>query len=79
MKGTQTVAAIYSLFLAMLLHPEAMRKAQKEIDSVVGNDRLPTFADRDNLPYTNALSLEVLRWHSVVPTGKPIVINDFVC
>lgn len=54
----------------MLLHPEAMHKAQQEIDAVVGNDRLPSFADRDNLPYTNALALEVLRWHSVTPTGK---------
>jgi len=66
----QTVSAIYALFLAMVLHPDAMHKAQQEIDAVVGKDRLPGFADRDNLPYTNALALEVLRWHSVTPTGK---------
>jgi len=69
-RGMQTVSANYAIFLAMLLHPEAMREAQQEIDAVVGNDRLPGFADRDNLPYTNALALEVLRWHSVTPTGK---------
>ena len=66
----QTVSAIYALFLAMVLHPDAMRKAQQEIDAVVGKGRLPGFADRDSLPYTNALALEVLRWHSVTPTGK---------
>ncbi|KDR77000.1 hypothetical protein GALMADRAFT_66106 [Galerina marginata CBS 339.88] len=66
-----TVSSIYALFLALVLHPEAAQKAQKELDEVVGSDRLPTFADRDNLPYTNALSLEVLRWHSVTPTGVP--------
>ena len=29
--------------LAMLLFPEAMRKAQRELDAVVGRDRTPTF------------------------------------
>lgn len=48
-----------------------MKIAQSEIDSVVGNERLPTFEDRPNLPYNNALFLEVLRWHTVVPTGSP--------
>lgn len=63
------MAAIYSFFLAMLLHPDAMRKAQQELDTVVGNDRLPSFADRDDLPYINALVLEVLRWHTIGPNG----------
>jgi len=66
---SQTVSAIYALFLAAMLYPEAAKKAREEIDKVVGKDRLPSFADRDNLPYTNALALEVLRWHSVTPTG----------
>ncbi|KAJ7684128.1 cytochrome P450 [Mycena polygramma] len=64
-----TVAAIYAFFKAMVLHPEVQAKAQREIDSVVGNDRLPGFSDKDQLPYTTALALEVLRWHSVTPTG----------
>ena len=54
----------------MALNPEVMAKAQKEIDAVVGNERLPGFADRENLPYINALVKEVFRWHSVVPTGN---------
>ncbi|RDB20518.1 hypothetical protein Hypma_012422 [Hypsizygus marmoreus] len=66
-----TVSAIYSFFLAMALHPEVVRKAQAEIDAVVGNDRLPTFEDRPHLPYLDALTKEVLRWNSVVPTGIP--------
>jgi cytochrome P450 len=53
----------------MALYPEVMRKAQEEIDNVTGSERLPCFADRPNLPYVNALHLEVFRWHSVVPTG----------
>ncbi|KAG6919294.1 hypothetical protein DXG01_007426 [Tephrocybe rancida] len=64
-----TVSAIYSFFLAMALHPEVARKAQAEIDTVVGNDRLPTFEDRPHLPYVDALAKEVLRWNVVVPLG----------
>ncbi|KAG6332883.1 hypothetical protein ID866_6208 [Astraeus odoratus] len=68
--GTDTtVAAIYSFFLAMTLFPEAQKKAQTEIDDIIGPDRLPTFADRDRLPYVAALVKEVLRWHVVAPLG----------
>jgi cytochrome P450 len=49
---------------------DVQKKAQAEIDTVVGNDRLPTFADRANLPYVNALVSEVFRWNSVLPIGK---------
>ncbi|KAF9033182.1 cytochrome P450 [Panaeolus papilionaceus] len=66
-----TVATVNAFFLAMILFPETMRKAQHELDSVVGRDRLPAFSDRDNLPYTNAVALEALRWHAVSPTCMP--------
>lgn len=72
----QTVSAIYSFFLAVTLHPEIAKKAQAEIDSVVGNDRLPTFADREHLPYLDALVQEVFRWNSVVPTGTLISSSE---
>ena len=54
----------------MILSPDVVRKAQAEIDAVVGQDRLPGFADREKLPYINALVLEVIRWHSVTPTSN---------
>lgn len=65
----QTVAAIYSFFLVMSLYPDVQKKAQDEIDSVIGNDRLPRFEDRDNLPYVDALVKEVFRFHPVAPLG----------
>lgn len=55
----------------MTVYPEAQHRAQQEIDSVVGRDRLPTVADRDNLPYIEAVVKEVLRWNPVVPMGLP--------
>ncbi|KAJ3560510.1 hypothetical protein NP233_g10793 [Leucocoprinus birnbaumii] len=71
-----TVSAIYAFFKAMALYPEVAAAAQAEIDSVIGPDRLPSFSDRNDLPYVNALALEVLRWHSVTPTGVPHVVME---
>ncbi|KAF9463803.1 OrdA protein [Collybia nuda] len=66
-----TVSAEYAFFLAMVLNSDVQKKAQAEIDSVIGNDRLPGLADRPHLPYVNAVLTEVLRWNSVAPTGVP--------
>ena len=65
----QVVSAIHAFFLAMVLFPEVQAKAQAELDAVVGSERLPSFSDRDSLPYINAVWKEVLRWHSVTPLG----------
>ncbi|KAI0072587.1 cytochrome P450 [Panus rudis PR-1116 ss-1] len=70
--GAETTAAALAVFmLAMTLYPEVMKKAQREIDSVVGRGRMPTFADHDNLPYIVALVKEVVRWRPVAPLGLP--------
>lgn len=53
----------------MALFPEVQRKAQQELDTVLGSDRLPRFQDRETLPYMDALVKEVFRWHPVVPMG----------
>ncbi|KAG2356982.1 cytochrome P450 [Suillus spraguei] len=66
-----TVSTINSFFLAMTLFPDVQKKAQAEIDAVIGPDRLPSFADQGSLPYIEALAKEALRWHAVIPTGFP--------
>lgn len=66
-----TFTLVLQFFLAMREYPDAMAKAQKEIDSVVGSDRLPTFADRKNLPYVEALFNECLRYSVGVPLALP--------
>ncbi|KAE8386676.1 cytochrome P450 [Aspergillus alliaceus] len=74
-----TVSTMSCFFLAMALNPDVQQKAQEELDRVVGN-RLPTFADRDSLPYINAMVKELLRWHPVVPTNLPHVsTHDDIC
>lgn len=70
--GAETTAAATAVFmLAMVLYPDIMKKAQAEIDELVGPHRLPTFADRSRLPYINAIVKEVLRWRPVGPLGLP--------
>ncbi|KDQ54081.1 hypothetical protein JAAARDRAFT_196846 [Jaapia argillacea MUCL 33604] len=74
-----TVSSLHSFLLAMTLFPEVQQKARSEIDTVVGNDRLPSLADREHLPYIDALVKEVLRWHPVAPLGLPHrVVKDDV-
>jgi len=51
----------------MVKHPEVLRKAQEEIDSVVGHSRLPMFRDRSSLPYIDAMFTETLRWGCPLP------------
>ncbi|KAF7357550.1 O-methylsterigmatocystin oxidoreductase [Mycena sanguinolenta] len=66
---TQTGSAFASFCLAMALHPEIQKKAQTEIDTVIGTDRLPEFEDRPSLPFVEALYREVMRWRPVTPLG----------
>ena len=55
----------------MMAHPEIQRRAQDELDVVVGRFRTPTFADAPNLPYVQAMAKESLRWRPVAQLGVP--------
>jgi len=57
--------------LAMIAFPYTQRKAQAELDTVVGRDRMPTLADAPSLPYVGAVIKETLRWRPVLPLGVP--------
>ncbi len=59
--------------MAVILYPEALEKAQKEMDSVVGADgtTMPVFANMNDLPYCFALVKEVLRYVS----NHPLIAN----
>ncbi|OCK92857.1 uncharacterized protein K441DRAFT_614020 [Cenococcum geophilum 1.58] len=46
----------------MILFPEAQEKAHEEIDRVIGDERLPEWEDRENLPYIHC-------WLPSVPLG----------
>ncbi|KAL0960726.1 hypothetical protein HGRIS_005751 [Hohenbuehelia grisea] len=59
----------------MTMHPGVLKKAQVEIDTHLRNERLPTFDDREHLPYFEAVLLEVLRLHVILPTALPHVTS----
>ena len=55
--------------LAMVKNPRVWKRAQAEIDAVLGIDRLPEFEDRQSLPYVAAIMRETFRWKPVGPLG----------
>ena len=56
--------------LAMIAYPDVQKKCQEELDRVVGRSRMPTFKDRESLPYIRATVRELFRWRSPVPIGE---------
>ncbi|KAK7096282.1 cytochrome P450 2B4-like [Littorina saxatilis] len=61
---------LLDLFLYLQHLPEVTRKIQAEVDHSIG-DRMPRIEDKSNLPYTEAVILEVLRHSSFIPLGVP--------
>ena len=62
----------------MVLHPDIQSKAQAQVDAVVGTDRLPDYDDLPSLPYVEAVVMEVLRFHPVIPLSTwllPLILR----
>ncbi|KAF8735059.1 hypothetical protein AX14_002818 [Amanita brunnescens Koide BX004] len=67
--GTETTANTISVsILAAACHPEAQRRVQEELNSVIG-ERAPKSTDLDMLPQLHAFFLETLRWRPVSADG----------
>ena len=60
-RNLKTAATLSTFILMMMLNPEVQRKAQQELDHIVGKTRLPSPKDRDRLPYLEAILKEVYR------------------
>ncbi|KAF9232016.1 cytochrome P450 [Melanogaster broomeanus] len=72
--STETTSSSLMIFtLAMVQNPPVWKRAQAEIDAVLGLDnlKLPDFDDRPSLPYVEAVLRETLRWQPVAPVGVP--------
>ncbi|KAI0703111.1 cytochrome P450 [Earliella scabrosa] len=70
--GTETTfGTITSFVLAMVRNPDVLRKAQAEMDNVLGPDRLPEFCDRDSLPYLGALLEGDHSDYGLASAGRP--------
>ncbi|KUI56329.1 Fumitremorgin C synthase [Cytospora mali] len=68
--GSDTTAStMCTAFLALVTHPETLQAAHSELDTVIGQDRTPTFEDEVKLAYIRAFVKEVLRWRPVAVLG----------
>lgn len=75
--GSDTSSSMIIAFIhAMTRWPEVSKKAQAEIDKVVGEDRTPRWEDYDHLPYVAATVKEALRWRPVVPLAFPHCLQE---
>ncbi|KAH6891777.1 cytochrome P450 [Coprinopsis sp. MPI-PUGE-AT-0042] len=79
--GSDTgVSAFGTFILAMVLNPDAQKKAQSAIDAAISlDDGLPDFSLFGKIPYIDAMVREVFRWRPVTPIAVPhAVIQDDV-
>ncbi|EXJ63368.1 uncharacterized protein A1O5_11689 [Cladophialophora psammophila CBS 110553] len=75
--GSDTVASAMNAFFNLILaNPEWAKKAQKQIDGVIGEDRAPTLADLEKLPIVNAIIKETLRLKPIAPVGFPHALTE---
>ncbi|TFY51209.1 hypothetical protein EVJ58_g10686, partial [Rhodofomes roseus] len=65
------VRSMIVFVLVMTQYPEIFEKAQQELISVVGENRLPDLGDRASLPYLECVIREVYRWCPALPTALP--------
>ncbi|XP_035658632.1 cytochrome P450 2U1-like [Branchiostoma floridae] len=69
--GTETTATTTRwALLYMMLNPDIQEKVHQEIDSVLGQSA-PSYAQRNQLPYTAATLAEVQRIKAIVPLSVP--------
>jgi hypothetical protein len=74
--GTDTMATlILTLCQAMALNPDVLAEAHKEIDSVLGESEMPSFADYRRLPYISMIIKELQRWRPPAPTAFPHALD----
>jgi cytochrome P450 len=70
--GIETVGGQLGWSLILIgNHPEIQSRIQKDIDSVVPRDRLPSIDDKIKLSYLEATILEIMRVRTAVPLSLP--------
>ncbi|ROV91045.1 hypothetical protein VMCG_09608 [Cytospora schulzeri] len=75
--GVETTASIMQWFSALIpAYPQIQKRAQEELDRVVGRDRLPNVEDEARLPYVHAIVKEVERCHNPFWLGTPHVASE---
>ncbi|GAA0171002.1 oxygenase [Lithospermum erythrorhizon] len=75
--GTDTSSSTVEWGIAELIrNPKLLSQAQKELDGVVGPDRLPTESDLLQLPFLTAIVKETFRLHPSTPLSLPRMASE---
>ncbi|GIC93732.1 cytochrome P450 monooxygenase ftmE [Aspergillus udagawae] len=64
------------VLLCAIFHPDEAAKMQRQIDEVVGRNRLPNWEDADKLPLVSAFYREALRWRPWSPLATPRAASE---
>ncbi|KAL2862702.1 cytochrome P450 [Aspergillus lucknowensis] len=73
--GSDTSSSIILAFIhAMTKWTDVLKKAQAEIDAVVGAQRTPVWEDYDKLPYVVSTVKEAMRWR---PAGTTMIVDGW--
>ena len=68
--GSETTSTTLTwAMLFMARYPSVQEKVQEELDNVVGRGRSPGLRDKQDLPYTEAVLMEIQRYANIVPQG----------
>ncbi|KAI8075987.1 cytochrome P450 [Halteromyces radiatus] len=76
--GTETSSTLlYWMILILSHHYDVQRKIQLELDAFIQtHGRLPTFEERDQVPYIIAVQKECIRYRPISSFGIPHVANN---
>jgi cytochrome P450 family 33 len=55
----------------LIKNPEVQQKLHEELDKVIGGDRLVTLTDKSQLPYLNAVIVEIQRVSNILAINLP--------
>lgn len=75
--GSDTTSGVINSFLLLMTKfPGAYKKAQEQIDSVVGDDCCPRWEHWERLPEVNKLLKETMRMRPVAPIAFPHALSE---
>ncbi|XP_018422663.1 PREDICTED: cytochrome P450 2G1-like [Nanorana parkeri] len=70
--GVETTSSTLTYALHIFMkYPEVLAKVYKEIEHVIGHDRIPKVQDRNQMPFTEAVVHEIQRFIDLIPMGMP--------
>lgn len=71
-----TSSTLHGFVKAMILFPEVQKRAHKDIDRIVGPDRMPNMDDEPKLQYIRSCVKESLRWMPTTILGVPHALTQ---